>query len=301
MTQTDDNYIMLPTVDYCFKELMQNPKIRQGFVAALLKVDPKTIEGTTLLPTILSPDTEDGKLGILDVLVKLEDGTLIDMEMQVALFDAWQNRILFYLCKMYADQLKKGEDYDKLKKCIHVSILNFKHFPDDEECYRTISLRDNKTNALYSDLLEIQILELKKLPKELPEDDNVISWMRFFSGKKAEDFQTMANDTQNEYINEACQTLFELSADEKKRLEYEAREKAIRDYNAGMNYARKQGIAEGKAQGIAEGMSRGEYKKVWQLVHNWTPMGHTVSEMAELLNISEDCVRQIQSEDECPK
>ena len=32
----NDNFIMLPTVDFCFKELMQNSKVRQGFIAALL-------------------------------------------------------------------------------------------------------------------------------------------------------------------------------------------------------------------------------------------------------------------------
>lgn len=37
-------------------------------------------------------------------------------------------------------------------------------------------------------------------------------------------------------------TLFELSADEKKRLEYEAREKAIRDHNTQMNSAEQRGI-----------------------------------------------------------
>ena len=39
-------------------------------------------------------------------------------------------------------------------------------------------------------------------------------------------------------------TLFELSADEKKRLEYEAREKAIRDYNTQMKSAEQRGRTE---------------------------------------------------------
>lgn len=28
--RTNENFIMLPTVDFCFKELMQNPKVRKG-------------------------------------------------------------------------------------------------------------------------------------------------------------------------------------------------------------------------------------------------------------------------------
>ena len=32
MSINNDNFIMLPTVDFCFKELMKNPKVRKGFL-----------------------------------------------------------------------------------------------------------------------------------------------------------------------------------------------------------------------------------------------------------------------------
>lgn len=106
---------MLPTVDICFKGLMNNPKVRTGFIAALLKINPKKIRKTILLPTVLRQDYPDDKLGILDVRVLMEDETQIDIEMQVSSFDYWDARILFYLSKIFAGQLKKGEPYEKLK------------------------------------------------------------------------------------------------------------------------------------------------------------------------------------------
>ena len=115
-----DNFIMLPTVDFCFKELMQNPKVRKGFIAAILGKAPKEVRRTTLVPTALRKESEDDKLGILDVLIELEDETKMNMEMQVSYFDCWTNRVLFYLGKIYTGQIKEGEDYDKLRKCIHV-------------------------------------------------------------------------------------------------------------------------------------------------------------------------------------
>ena len=45
----------------------------------------------------------------------------------------------------------------------------------------------------------------------------------------------------NEYLDEAYNELLQLSADEQKRLEYEAREKALKDYNTQMDYALEQG------------------------------------------------------------
>ncbi|MCD8218610.1 MAG: Rpn family recombination-promoting nuclease/putative transposase [Clostridiales bacterium] len=227
--KTDDNFIMLPTVDFCFKELMQNPKVRRGFISALLSVGPEVVEETTLMPTILPRESEDDKLGILDVRVRLADGTQMDFEMQVASYDYWENRVIFYLSRMRTEQLKKGELYDKLQRCIHVSILDFIHFPEDKRCYRSISFCDLETGELYSNLMEIKILELKKLGKNTLVNDSVYGWMKFFSGKTRKEFEDMAQT--DEYIDEAYETLKRLSADERKRLEYETREKALRDYN----------------------------------------------------------------------
>ncbi|MCD8149065.1 MAG: Rpn family recombination-promoting nuclease/putative transposase, partial [Clostridiales bacterium] len=204
------------------------------------------VEETELMPTFLPQESAEDKLGILDVRVKLSDGTQMDFEMQVAAFDYWENRIIFYLSKMCTEQLKKGELYEKMKKCIHVSILNFIHFPEDDRCYRTVSFCDVETGELYSDLMEIKILELKKLQKDISDDSSVYDWMRFFSGKSRKEFEDMAHT--DEYIGEACEALKKMSADEKKRLEYEAREKALRDYNSQVKSYYDRGREEGREE-----------------------------------------------------
>lgn len=33
LTENQDSFIMHPTVDFCFKELMENAKVRQGLIA----------------------------------------------------------------------------------------------------------------------------------------------------------------------------------------------------------------------------------------------------------------------------
>lgn len=76
-----EDFIMLPTVDFCFKELMQNDNIRKNIIAALLNVPPSEVENTELMPTILRKESKDDKYGILDVRVRLKDGEQIDFEM----------------------------------------------------------------------------------------------------------------------------------------------------------------------------------------------------------------------------
>ena len=58
------------------------------------------------------------------------------------------------------------------------------------------------------------------------------------------------------YINEAYEVLQKLSADERKRLEYEARQKAILDYNSQMSSAREEGIQIGEKRGEKRGEAR---------------------------------------------
>ena len=163
-----EDFIMLPTVDFCFKELMQNENVRKGIIAAILNKRPDEIVNTALLPTILRKDSEDDKYGILDVRVQLDNEVQIDFEMH--------------------------------------------------------------------------ILELPKLPPEQKSETDLMQWMRFLNGKRREDFEKMAK--KNSCFEEAYKELDKLSADEKKRLEYEARQKAIRDRDilikTGENRGRKE-------------------------------------------------------------
>lgn len=84
----------------------------------------------------------------------------------------------------------------------------------------------------------------------------------------------------NEYLDEAYKTLIKLSADDQKRLEYEAREKALRDYNSQMENAEKRGIKIGEERGIKLGVEK--TKKVFQL----HMQGKSKDEIAEECNIT---------------
>ena len=277
--QNDDNFIMLPTVDFCFKELMRNPKVRKGFIAAVLGKKPEEIRDTTLIPTELRKESEDDKLGILDVLVELEDETKMNMELQVSYFECWINRVLFYLSKIYSGQIREGEEYDRLHRCIHVGILDFIHFSQDKKCFRKLAFCDVETGEQYTDLMEMYVLELQKLPPEDLNEKGIIRWMRFLGGKNREEFEDMAK--KDEYIEEAYNELKKLSHDEQMRMEYELRQKAIRDHNMMMKTARKEGYKMGE---------RAALKKV---IDKLTGDGRTIEETAELLGLGVEMVEEI--------
>ncbi len=152
----ESNFIMKPKIDFCFKELMTSAEVRQGFIAAVLGIRPEEVVRTELQPVHLRLGREKDKLGILDVRVRLNGNIQIDMEIQVAKFMFWQERSLFYLSKMYSEEINVGEDYHILGKCIHVGILDFLLFGEDREYYSCFHLWEDKRRRMYSDKLEIQ-------------------------------------------------------------------------------------------------------------------------------------------------
>ena len=119
--------------------------------------------------------------------------------------------------------------------------------------------------------MEIHVLKLEKLPKEEQDEAGIIRWMRFLGAKSRRKFEKMAE-------KEAYEMLKHMSVDEKKRLEYEAREKAIRDYHSQMQGMREEGFAEGKEQG----KKAGEMRKATNIITNMRRKGKSPEEIADL-------------------
>ena len=241
-------FLMKPKIDFAFKEIMTDEKARIGFLSAMLKLNPEDIKETTLLNTSLRKTYEDDKLGILDVRVLMNDNTEIDIEVQLSELSVWAERSLFYLAKMYTEQINPGDSYNKFKKCVSISILDFKLFDDTKNFYSCFHIAEDNRHSLYTDKMEFHVLELPKLPEQPKNDsDNILLWAKFINAERKEEFDMVAD--KNPYIESAYQTLQIISQNKEKRLEYEAREKAIRDHNQFLFEARQKGRAEGREMG----------------------------------------------------
>ena len=142
---------------------------------------------------------------------------------------------------------------------------------------------DTESGEEYTDLIEMHVLELSKLPPEQQNETELMKWMRFFGGTCEEDFKKMAE--KDEYIGEAYEALKNMSEDEIKRMEYEARQKAIRDYNSYMHSAERRGIKSGIKIGRDELLKQQVKKKLAK--------GQSVEVIAEDLVEDIDVIRKI--------
>ena len=104
--------------------------------------------------------------------------------------------------------------------------------------------------------MELRILELKKLPVRTEGENLLISWMRFFAAKTRKEMRMVAQT--DEYIDEAFEELEKLSADKQKWMEYEARQKAIRDYNTQVQSYWEEGQRHLKLELIRKKLAKGK-------------------------------------------
>ena len=108
-------FLMKPKIDFAFKEIMMDEKARIGFLSAVLNIEPEEIKETQILNTSLRKEHADDKQGILDVRLLMNNDAEIDIEIQLSELNVWADRSLFYLSKMFIEQIKPGEIYRVFK------------------------------------------------------------------------------------------------------------------------------------------------------------------------------------------
>lgn len=226
------------TNNYMFRYILQrNKKVLTGLICSLLHLKPEQIKSIEIInPIDLSGDIT-GKEFILDINVMLNDDTLINLEMQVANEHNWPERSLMYLCRAF-DQLYRGQEYEEALPVHHIGFLDFTLFPDYPEFYATYQLLNVKNHHCYSSKFTLSVVNLTQTQLATDEDkaNKIDYWARLFKAKTWEEIKMLAQN--NEYLEEAANSIYQANAEEIVRQQCRAREDAerrertlIRDYN----------------------------------------------------------------------
>ena len=233
--------------DFSFKHLFRNEEVRKYFLSDVLGIPVEKIRSVRLVNTFLWKQYRRQKQGILDVLMELDDGSRVNVELQIKALSYWDKRSVFYLSKLFTENLLVGQDYRKLKRCVCISILGFNL--DDSPSYHRVYRMRNETGEEFTDLLEIQVIELNKA---LSGRDRMDDWITLFNADTEEDLKMLEAKTKNPGILEAIKEVRLMGLGRVLKAVYDDHMKQIRDQNARDDYVREEGRAEGKAEGKAE-------------------------------------------------
>ena len=215
----------------------------------------------------LDPEHYLEKESQLDVLGRCQDGTTVNVEVQVSRILEMPERSLFYWARLY--RLNRGQEYASLRRTVCINILDFRLFnaastPDFHNCFGLLNRR--YPGHCLSGNLEIHFLELpvwEKQRRAAADFTMLDNWLAYLSPESTPQLlQEVA--MQAPIIQEALAAEREFLADPDLVTAYDLAEKARMDRNGReryLQYVREQSFQQGIEEGIEQGIEQGIEKK----------------------------------------
>ena len=240
--------------DYLFKRLLgseENKACLQDLLECILDIPVGAIEGLELLDKELAKDTVSDKTGILDVKLRLSNGTAIDIEIQNSWSAEFIPRTLFYWSKMYIEGFKEGEPYTNLTKCITINLVS-QGFNFNRKVHSSYSLLERQTHNPLTDLLEIHFLNLSAAQEidvqkdPIEKQQKLINWLRFIATDDKEERAMIA--TTSPILQMLNEQIDVLTLNPVERKLYESRMKLKSDIATISEEQFNAGLQEGKLE-----------------------------------------------------
>lgn len=218
--------------------------------------------------------------------------------MQVANQNNIEKRILFYLSKMYGQNIKKGHDYFEANKCIAILFTDFdiKSLSNIKKYITKWNFREEEyTDSILTDALEIYIIEMPKV-KKYSRSEKLDTWVNFII--KSGDIDMSNAD---EPLKKAKEVLEELSQNEHERYLADLREKYVLDqnnlvrtgYDRGFEQGVKDGIEQGIEQGIKKGMEQGSKQRETEIAKEMKKQNYSIEEIQKITKLTKEEIENL--------
>lgn len=268
---TNEESSLKITNDWIFKQIFgkqENEKLLISLLEGILEKNISSIEITK--DASLEKRAEKEKLGILDIKAEIDASEIVNIEIQTTYQSNMVERSLIYWAGLYKEGLEEGQFYNKAKKTIGISILEFNIF-NEGNFHEIGRIKRDYQNILLTDKLELHFIQM---PKYLKSEDRYKTklgqWLALLSNRKGELEKAMKNNDKElketqQLVKEAEKQYEYLTGDEEVRRIAFLREKAIRDEGTNLYWA-KQEIKIKTAQKLLEkGMSIKEIAEITEL------------------------------------
>ncbi len=179
-----------PKTDYAFKKIFgssESKDILMSFLNALIYDGNPTIEDLEILNLNLPPKAEGLKDSYMDVKVKLQDETLVIIEIQVLNIQCFGKRVFYNAANTYGFQLQGSQAYRLLEPVITLTITDFEMFPENEKFISRFVLKEVNKNFTYPENdLDLVFVELPKFTKQEHELETLADkWIYFMKNARS--------------------------------------------------------------------------------------------------------------------
>ena len=218
-----------------------NEEFLIDFLNSLLKIEIVKIEIQEEVN--LEQLAKEEKGGRLDLQATLNDGVIVNIELQMKDEHNIQERTSLYASKVISRETARGTKYEDIKKVIMINILGYNIFEYEEYISKTTIVLDKHREYEVMDNIQWYYIELPKFRKENPDmNEKINQWIAFIDGERKELVEVA--EKKNKTLQKAREEMNYLTGDAAIRRLTELREKWDMDYNSGISYAEKKGKKE---------------------------------------------------------
>ena len=219
----------------------RNEEFLIGFLKSVLRLPEDDYNEIEIVDPHLLREYPGDKLGIIDVKLYTKSRKVVHIEIQLSVTPEIRERIVFYDAKLITEQMGSGDNYAIIRKVISIVITDEELIPASQKYHHRFTLYDPEAGVELTDIIEINTLELGKLPEGV-DGTALYDWAKFIAAETEEELIMIAE--RNPQVGKAVVKLRELSADERARDLYERREKERRDMVSREKWARKEGLLD---------------------------------------------------------
>ena len=272
-----------PTIDYVFRKIFGDPKNSDVLIHVLNSVLEfrSPITEVEILNPFVDKEFEDDKLAILDIKARDIQGRWFNIEMQTTAPAAMRERLVYYAGCLFVDQLTEGAQYSELRPVICICISSVMMFRHVSAGHLRFSLSDIRYGVELTDHFQVHTVELPKYnldEAEVRTASSLAQWAFLLKMASQLDADRLRNLFTEAPFHIAIGVMEMISRTPEQRQIYDARQKAIRDFESVIEGARFQGREEGREEGLAEGQQIGQIRLLQRLLHD------TVSDESELMS-----------------
>lgn len=251
-----------PIVDFAFKKIFGRAARTQaliGLLNAVLCLPQKIVEVQILNPFNYQ-DFADDKLIVLDIRAHDAAGRWLNVEMQLDVKTALRQRLVYYACSLYTDQLEKGDNYSILQPAYSICLLCDVLFADTAVAHHRFQLADLEEKQILHDTVEVHTVELTKYNLEavsISQASPIEQWAFFLLCADCYEADELRKLLPGNDFQEAISAAESIREKTKDRMMYDQREKAQRDYLWAIEGAREEALKQGLEQGLERGLEQG--------------------------------------------
>ena len=248
--------ILPPSDDRVFKRILTTPDVKPALIDLVSSIIEKPVKDVIIRNNEIPPEDNNEKAERLDVNVRTDDESQVDLEMQASSIEEdpggehlnLKGKSLYYLTDLHSSQPSKGiRRYDKLAKTYQVTFCSYTVFPNSPDYVNSFSFRNNKNYEQLSDALNVVFVELTKLKQIMAKDvsdmTDLEKWAIFFRYANESQFRETVNKVieSKEALKVAGSALMSISQDEVERAVYRSRRMFQTDLQSNLATAEDRG------------------------------------------------------------